>query len=241
MILYWQRSSVKRFWLPSQRYPDFSTRWMILHSISFMISCVSSVRLYMPLRSSRWSCWIWIPHCLMLMGIRKGKDLTSIIRAMVIIRLSVATGWPGALLKIEFRNGTDYSSTGVVDFLQPLLNEFLTDYPNIPLLLRGDSGFATLDLYKQCETNGTSYSICLKENSSLRKPTSDIEGHLFELTKNDKVSYAVADGGFMYQTRSQDYPRRVVCIVEKQEGQLVHIFTFIIANIDSSPEELIRF
>ena len=38
-------------------------------------------------------------------------------------------GMTGDLLKIELRNGTDYSSTGVVDFLQPLLNEFLTDYP----------------------------------------------------------------------------------------------------------------
>ena len=51
-------------------------------------------------------------------------------------------GMTGDLLKIELRNGTDYSSTGVTEFLQPLLDEFLTDYPNLPLLLRGDSGFA---------------------------------------------------------------------------------------------------
>ena len=30
------------------------------------------------------------------------------------------------------------------------------------MLLRGDSGFATLELYKQCEENGTSYVIRLK-------------------------------------------------------------------------------
>ena len=97
-------------------------------------------------------------------------------------------GMTGDLLKIELRNGTDYSCTGVVDFLQPLLNEFLTDYPRIPLLMRGDSGFATPDLYKQCETNGTSYVIRLKENCSLRKLASDIEEHLLDLTKDDKVS-----------------------------------------------------
>lgn len=72
------------------------------------------------------------------------------------------------LLKIELRDGTDYSCTGVTDFLQPLLDEFLGEYPEIPLLLRGDSGFAIPDLYKQCETNGTSYAIYLKENCSLR-------------------------------------------------------------------------
>ena len=40
----------------------------------------------------------------------------------------------------------------------------VNDYPTIHLLLRGDSGFATPDLYKQCEENGTSYVIRLMEN-----------------------------------------------------------------------------
>ena len=150
-------------------------------------------------------------------------------------------GMTGDLLKIELRNGTDYSCTGVTDFLQPLLDEFLTGYPEIPLLLRGDSGFATPDLYKQCETNGASYVIRLKENRPLRKLAADIEDRLFELTKNDKVSYAVAYGEFMYQAGSWDYPRRVVCKVEKQAGQLAHMFTFIVTNMDAAPEELIHF
>ena len=51
------------------------------------------------------------------------------------------------------RDGTKYSCTGVVDFLQPILEEYLTDYPSIKLLLRGDSGFATPELYKQCDMN----------------------------------------------------------------------------------------
>ena len=65
-------------------------------------------------------------------------------------------GMTGALLKIELRNGTDYSSTGVVEFLQPLLDEFLTDYPELPLFLRNGSGFTKPQLYEQCETNGVS-------------------------------------------------------------------------------------
>lgn len=42
--------------------------------------------------------------------------------------------------------------------MQPVLDEYLHDYPEIPILLRGDSGFSTPDLYKQCEENGTSYA-----------------------------------------------------------------------------------
>ena len=72
-------------------------------------------------------------------------------------------GMTGNLIKIQLRDGTQYSCTGVVDFLQPIPDEYLNDYPAIRILLRGDSGFATPDLYKQCEENGTSYVIRLKE------------------------------------------------------------------------------
>ena len=48
------------------------------------------------------------------------------------------------MIKIQLRDGTQYSSTGVVEFLQPILDEYLKDFPEIKLLLRGDSGFATL-------------------------------------------------------------------------------------------------
>lgn len=49
-------------------------------------------------------------------------------------------GITGDLIKVQLRDGTQYSSTGVVDFLQPILE----DFPEVKLLLRGDSGFATL-------------------------------------------------------------------------------------------------
>ena len=73
-------------------------------------------------------------------------------------------GITGDLIKIHLRDGAAYSCTGVTDFLQPILDEYLNDYPTIHLLLGGDSGFATPDLYKQCEENGTSYVIRLMEN-----------------------------------------------------------------------------
>ena len=150
-------------------------------------------------------------------------------------------GMTGNLVKIQLRDGTEYSSTGVVDFLQPILDEYLNDYPAIRILLRGDSGFATPDLYKQCEENGTSYVIRLKENGILRKKASYLVDELDEITKNNKVDYAVAYGEFMYRASSWPYERRVVCKVEKPENQMVYMYTFVVANMDSSPEYLIKF
>ena len=150
-------------------------------------------------------------------------------------------GMTGDLVKIQLRDGTEYSSTGVVDFLQPILDEYLNDYPAIRILLRGDSGFATPDLYKQCEENGTSYVIRLKENGILRKKASYLVDELDEITKNNKVDYAVAYGEFMYRASSWPYERRVVCKVEKPENQMVYMYTFVVTNMDSSPEYLIKF
>ena len=150
-------------------------------------------------------------------------------------------GMTGDLIKIQLRDGTQYSCTGVNDFLQPILDEYLNDYPVIKLLLRGDSGFATPELYKQCEENGTSYVIRLKENAVLRSKAEFLVDELDEITKDNKVDYAVAYGEFMYQAGPWPYERRVVCKVEKPENQMVYMYTFIVTNMDSSPEYLIRF
>ena len=150
-------------------------------------------------------------------------------------------GITGDLIKIQLRDGTQYSCTGVVDFLQPILDEYLEDYSNVKLLLRGDSGFATPELYRQCEENGTSYVIRLKENAVLREKASYLVDELDEFTKENKVDYAAVYGEFMYQAGPWPYERRVVCKVEKPENHMTYMYTFIVTNMNSSPEYLIKF
>ena len=150
-------------------------------------------------------------------------------------------GMTGDLLKIQLRDGNVYSSNGVVEFLQPLLDEFAVNCPDIPLFPRGDSGFATPELYRQCEENGISYAIRLKENRILRELAADAEAMLTEKTRSNMVDYAVEYGEFLYQAGSWDYPRRVVFKVEKPYGQMIHMDTFIVTNMDSAPEKLIKF
>ena len=149
-------------------------------------------------------------------------------------------GMTGDLIKIQLRDGTQYSCTGAVDFLQPVLDEYLHDYLEIPILLRGDSGFSTPDLYKQCEENGTSYVIRLKENGILRGKASDLVDELDEITRNNKVDYAVVYGEFMYKAKSWPYERRVVCKVEKPENQMVYMYTFVVTNMRKQRIDTVR-
>ena len=150
-------------------------------------------------------------------------------------------GMTGDLLKIDLRSGAEYTSKGISAFIQPLFDEFLEQYPDVHLFLRGDSGFATPELYTACETHGTSYAIRLKQNNTLMREASYLDEELFEITRINAIDYAVVYGEFEYQAGTWDYPRRVVCKVEKPNGQINHLFTFVVTNIDASPEDIIRF
>lgn len=150
-------------------------------------------------------------------------------------------GMTGDLLKVELRPGAMYCSNGAAAFMKPLLEEYQLKYPDIALFLRGDSGFATDELYALCESNSTSYAIRLKENAVLKKLSKELESELEDQTRDNIVSHATVYGEFQYKAKSWDYPRRVVCKIEKPYGQMFHLCTFIVTNMDSSPEDIVRF
>lgn len=110
-----------------------------------------------------------------------------------------------------------------------------------PLLLREDSGFTKPELYEQYETNGVSYVIRFKQSELLRKMAAEIDERLTEVTKDVLVSYAAEYGEFMYQVGSWEYPRHVVCKIEKPTNQFVHMYTFIVINMVSSPDLVVKF
>ena len=83
--------------------------------------------------------------------------------------------------------------------------------------------------------------IRLKENGILREKASYLVDELDEITQNNTVDYAVAYGEFMYKAGSWPYERRVVCKAEKPENQMVYMYTFVVTNMEFSPEYLIKF
>lgn len=150
-------------------------------------------------------------------------------------------GMNGDLLRASLRPGSTYTSKQAAKFLEPLLDEFNQDYPDIPLYLRGDSGFADVLLYEKLETNGVSYVIRMKESARLRKAAADIENELFENVCLNQIDYAVVYGEFFYKADSWLYPRRIVCKIEKPKDQMLFLYTFIVTNMEGTPEDLVRF
>ena len=150
-------------------------------------------------------------------------------------------GLTGDLLKAELRDGTQYCSKDADKFMLPLLREFRTKHPSMPLYLRGDSGFAAPELYETLEDNDCKYAIRLKLNKTLIALASDEDTALYRATKENAVDYAVEYGEFMYQAGSWSHPRRVVFKIEKPYGQMVHMFTFVVTTMEMEPYQVIQF
>ena len=150
-------------------------------------------------------------------------------------------GLTGDLLKAELRDGTKYCSKDADSFMKSLLDEFTCDFPDLPLYLRGDSGFASPDLYKVLEDTDCKYAIRLKENAKLRELVGEEDRALYRATKFNQVDYAVEYGEFMYQAGSWSHPRRVVFKIEKPYGQMVHMYTFIVTTMEMEPYQVLQF
>ena len=150
-------------------------------------------------------------------------------------------GITGDLLKAELRDGTQYCSRDADQFMIPLLKEYRRKYPSLPLYLRGDSGFASPDLYEACEDNDCKYAIRLKINKTLTSLAEDKADELRGAVKTNMVDYAVTYGEFEYQAGSWSHPRRVVFKIEKPANQMTFMYTFVVTTMESEPYQIIQF
>ena len=147
-------------------------------------------------------------------------------------------GETGDLLKVDNRSGNVYTSRNVVRFITPLLIHYRTNYPDIDCIFRGDSGFATPELFEILEVMDASYCIRLKSNPKLQKLSqkfaAEIENdeHLFKETTIYRE--------FEYQAKSWTKARRVIVKISKNRGEMIaNSSTFYITNLDYSPKEAV--
>ncbi|GEN94179.1 transposase DDE domain protein [Pediococcus ethanolidurans] len=73
-----------------------------------------------------------------------------------------------AFLAAQLRPGNVYTSKEIRLFLEPLLQHYQNSLPCTEILVRGDSGFATPELYDTCEEHKAFYLVRLKANRRLR-------------------------------------------------------------------------
>ena len=85
--------------------------------------------------------------------------------------LAIHDGTTGFPLAVWLRPGTCHASTGAVDALRSILRTLRAAWPDVLLLVRGDTGFAVPALYEFCEQEGLLYALGYGSNAVLKDRT----------------------------------------------------------------------
>lgn len=137
-------------------------------------------------------------------------------------------GITGDFLKAKLRPGNVYTSNGVVDFIQPLLEHYNEKFPETTPFLRGDSGFAVPALYDLCEQESVYYVIRLKSNPNLQKIANELHppSVISDVSKAE-IHYEET----IYQADSWSKARKVIIKSVRPAGELLYNHTFYVTNL----------
>lgn len=147
-------------------------------------------------------------------------------------------GVTGDFLKAKLRPGNVYTSNGVVDFIQPLIEHYNEKFPETIPFLRGDSGFAVPDLYELCEKESVYYVIRLKSNANLQRIADELHPPSLDSDVTKTECYYEES---IYQAKSWAKPRKVIIKSLRPAGELFFNHSFIVTNIEDSfsPKDIV--
>jgi hypothetical protein len=147
-------------------------------------------------------------------------------------------GVTGDFLKAKLRPGNVYTSNGVVEFIQPLIEHYNEKFPETTSFVRGDSGFAVPALYDLCEKESVYYAIRLKSNANLQRIAEEIHPSSMpsDVTKTECYFEETT-----YQAKSWSKPRKVIVKSVRPAGELFFNHSFIVTNlVDAfSPKDIV--
>ncbi|MGO4939560.1 IS1380 family transposase [Fundicoccus sp. Sow4_D5] len=140
-------------------------------------------------------------------------------------------GITGDFLKAKLRSGNQYTSKGVKEFLKPLLEHYNQAIPTTDILVRGDSGFATPDIYDLCELYENHYVIRLKANRNLYRLAEEFVFYDNDHPWDEKEVYYHS---VSYQAASWTKSRRVCVRSTREVGELLFNHSFIVTNFSEN-------
>lgn len=148
-------------------------------------------------------------------------------------------GATGDFLKAQLRPGNVYTSNGVVEFIHPLIEHYVENFPEIILFIRGDSGFAVPGLYDLCEKESVSYIIRLKSNAILQALAEELHPSS-AITDISKTEHYFEET--IYQAKSWSKPRRVIIHSVRPAGELLFTHSFFVTDLGEtfSPKAIVQ-
>jgi hypothetical protein len=155
--------------------------------------------------------------------------------------LLVFDGDSGFPLAAWLRPGTASAACGSIDVLAEIVTALRRAWPDVLILVRGDSGMAGPDTYEFCEGQGLLYAFGYASNAVLQRRTEralwelELYYHFYGYRDPHVQRFEVIED---YQAGSWSRPRRVVCKVEctPQGSQR----RFVVTNLSGDPRGIYR-
>ena len=142
----------------------------------------------------------------------------------------------GDCLKAKLRPGNVHSADGYLEFIEPVLKNYVSK--GFKVTLRADAAFGIPKLYELCEELGVDYVIRLKENNSLAEGVSEL---LKKPGEENKDRYITLYKDIVYQAKSWDKARRVIAKIEHHPDELFPRVGFIITNLKWRNKKVVKF
>jgi hypothetical protein len=142
----------------------------------------------------------------------------------------------GDCLKAKLRSGNVHSADEWLEFIEPVLKNYVSK--GFKVTLRADAAFGIPKLYELCEELGVEYAIRLKENNCLAEGISDL---LIKPVEKLKDKYITLYKDFMYQAKSWDKARRVIAKIEHHPDELFPRVGFIITSLSWRDKKVVKF
>ncbi len=122
-----------------------------------------------------------------------------------------------ALLCARLRRSNIDASEGCVEELERIVKQIRAAWPEVKIILRGDSGFCREELMKWCEDHGVDYVLGLAKNDRLKAEIVHAQEQAAQEYQQTQQAARVFQE-FIYQTRdSWSRARRVVAKAEHLE------------------------
>jgi hypothetical protein len=144
------------------------------------------------------------------------------------------TGFP---LAAWLRPGTVHASCGAVETLQIIVTQLRKAWPDVLILVRGDTGLAVPAVYEYCEREGLLYALGFGSNTVLKERTacwlSDLETyyHWYQHREPHVQRFETLED---YQADSWSQPRRIV--VKLEINRCGTNRRFVVTNLSGHPQ-----
>jgi hypothetical protein len=150
-------------------------------------------------------------------------------------------GMSGFPLAAWLRPGTVHASTGAIDTLALIVRKLRAIWPDLLILVRGDTGFAIPDMYEFCETESLLYAFGYGSNNVLKERTNpwlaDLELYYacYSHREEHVQRFEWIDD---YQADGWTRPRRIIAKIEINRHGTNR--RFVVTNLTGNPGGIYR-